>query len=182
MTLELVPVDFDEACRFISMYHRHHRPPVGAKYTVGIEDIDRPGTPTLVGVAIVGRPVARVLADRWTLEVTRSCTDGTRNANSMLYGACWAAVVKLGFRRLVTYTQDGETGASLKAAGWTLLAERPARPGWDTPSRRREKTGTENVLRFFWAKTTANYYPGRPLPRCPQGDVEALQGALWEAS
>jgi len=180
VTLELVPVDFDEACKFIELHHRHHRPPIGAKYSVGIEDVDRPGS--LVGVAIIGRPVARALDDKWTLEVTRTCTDGTRNANSMLYGACWGATVKLGFRRLVTYTQDGETGASLRAAGWKLLGERRPRSGWHTPSRPREANGTENVLRFFWAKTASNYHPGRQLPHCPEVAADVLQDALWEAS
>lgn len=182
MTLELVPVDFDEACKFINAHHRHHRAPQGLKYSIGVEDTDRPGAPTLIGVAIVGRPVSRFLADKWTLEVTRTCTDGTFNANSKLYGACWGAAVKLGFRRLITYTQDGETGASLKAAGWTLLAERPARSGWHTPSRPRRTSGTENVLRFVWVKTAANYDPERALPQCPEIDDSVLQGALWEAS
>ncbi|GLI00644.1 XF1762 family protein [Phytohabitans aurantiacus] len=59
----------------------------------------------LVGVAIVGRPVARHLDDGLTLEVTRVATDGHRNACSLLYAAAWHAAKALGYRRLITYTQ-----------------------------------------------------------------------------
>lgn len=82
------------------------------------------------GVAIVGRPVARGLDDGWTLEVTRTCTDGTKNANSMLYGAAWRAARALGYRRLVTYTLVEESGTSLRAAGWKTVHETRGRP-WD---------------------------------------------------
>lgn len=104
-----------------------------------------------MGVAIVGRPVSRVLAAEGnTLEVIRTATDGTRNANSMLYGAARRAAFAMGYDRLITYTQEGETGASLRAAGFHVLAERPARKGWDAPSRPRETKGTEGVARTLW--------------------------------
>lgn len=88
-------------------------------------------------MAIVGRPVARHLDDGATLEVTRTASDGTRHASSLLYGAAWRAAKALGYRRLVTYTQDGESGASLRGAGWRVIASRPPRAGWHTPSRPR---------------------------------------------
>ena len=78
----------------------------------------------LVGVASVGRCVAAAFNDGLTLEVNRTCTDGTKNANSMLYGAAARAGFAMGYRRLVTYTQDGESGASLRLAGWKVVAER----------------------------------------------------------
>jgi hypothetical protein len=68
----------------------------------------------------------------------------------MLYAAAWRASKALGFRRLVTYTQQGESGASLRAAGWTVIAKRPPHPGWNRPSRPREPRGTENVQRYLW--------------------------------
>lgn len=142
--LHIVPVSFAQACEFVADWHRHHEPPVGHKFSVGVAD-DR----TLVGVAIVGRPVARHFNDGSTLEVIRTATDGTEHANSMLYGAAWRAAKALGYRRLVTYTQEGESGASLRAAGWRVVAERPARPGWDVPSRPRE-TKNANVQRYLW--------------------------------
>lgn len=144
MTLRIVPVSFADACAFVAEWHRHHQPPIGHKFSLGV-GCDN----LLVGVAIVGRPVARHLDDGRTLEVNRTATDGTPNANSMLYGATWRATKALGYDRLITYTQAGETGASLRAAGWQVIAERPPRQSWDTPSRPREPKNA-NVQRYLW--------------------------------
>lgn len=131
MTLHLQPVDFDEACLFIARHHRHHLPPVGWKFGIAVND----GT-QIVGVITVGRPVARGYDNGLTLEVTRCCTDGTKNAASMLYGAAWRACKALGYQRLITYTLTTEPGTSLRAAGWKAL--RKTKGGsWDTPTRRR---------------------------------------------
>lgn len=148
MRLRLVPVSFAEACHFVEHWHRHHRPPPGHKFSIGVAE----GT-LLVGVAIVGRPVARHYDDGQTLEVTRAATDGTPNANSMLYGAAARAAFALGYRRLITYTQAAESGSSLRAAGWRVIAERPARRGWDCPSRPRTDRGVDNVQRTLWEQT-----------------------------
>lgn len=145
MTLQLVPIDLDIALRFVAMWHRHHKPPVGHKFSIGVADDDR-----LVGVIIVSRPVAGALQDGRTLEVSRSCTDGTRNANSMLYAAAWRATAALGYRRLITYTEQGESGASLRGAGWRVIAQRPSRPGWTTPSRPRDDTDYRSIPRTLW--------------------------------
>jgi hypothetical protein len=101
-------------------------------------------------VAIVGRPVARHLDDGTTLEVTRTASDGAPNANSLLYGASWRAAKALGYRRLITFTQKGESGASLRGAGWRLIAGRPPRAGWHTPSRPRAGHGNDHIARFLW--------------------------------
>jgi hypothetical protein len=143
--LHIVPVRFKDAREFVRTHHRHHTPSVGHKFSIGVAQGHE-----LVGVAIVGRPVARHYDDGHTLEVTRTCTDGTANANSMLYGAAWRAAKALGYDRLITYTQHEESGISLRAAGWRVVAERPARSGWDAPSRRRQLRGTENVARTLW--------------------------------
>lgn len=145
MTLHLVPVDLATAREFIAAWHRHHQPPVGHKFSIGVAAGDQ-----LVGVIVVGRPVARTYDDGHTLEVTRSATDGTPNANSMLYAAAWRATSALGYRRLITYTQQGETGASLRAAGWQVIAERPARSGWTTPSRPRDDRSYQSIARTLW--------------------------------
>ena len=80
----------------------------------------------LVAVAMVGRPLARLLQDGWTLEVLRVAvaTDpatgrGYQNACSMLYGAAARAAKALGYRRIYSYTLATEEGASLRASGWT---------------------------------------------------------------
>jgi hypothetical protein len=146
VSLRIVPVKFADACGFVEMWHRHHAPPISHKFSIGAAD----DSDILRGVAIVGRPVARMLDDGLTLEVTRTATDGTPNANSMLYGAAWRAAKALGYRRLVTYTQQGESGSSLRAAGWRVIAQRRPRPGWNMPSRPRQLTGTEGIPRTLW--------------------------------
>ena len=117
--LRVIPMNLDEANAMVSRLHRHHSPMPGAKFCLGVADAGK-----VVGVAIVGRPVARMLDDGWTLEVNRCCTDGTRNACSMLYGAAWRAAKALGYRKLITYTLPEEGGASLRGAGWKCLGER----------------------------------------------------------
>jgi hypothetical protein len=144
--LRTVPVTFAQAREFITDWHRHHRPPVGHKYSIGIAD----ERDVLVGVAVVGRPVARHLDDGLTLEVTRVATDGTPNACSALYAAAWQAARALGYRRLVTYTQHSESGASLRAAGWRVVAARPPAPGWSRPSRPRTDHGVDHIARLRW--------------------------------
>lgn len=131
--LHLVPGRSRQAKDFVRTWHRHHPPPTGQVFAVGAAD----ETGILRTVAIVGRPVARHLDDGATLVVTRTASDGTRNGNSLLYGAAWRAAKALGYRRLVTYTQDGESGASLCSAGWRVIASRPPRAGWHTASRPR---------------------------------------------
>ncbi len=143
--LRVVPVSFRQACEFVSDWHRHHAAPNGHRFSVGVASGD-----VLVGVAMVSHPVARSLMDGRTLEVIRTATDGASNANSMLYGACWRAAKALGYDRLITYTQEGESGASLRAAGWLVVGERPARPGWSTPSRPRTDRGNAHVARTLW--------------------------------
>jgi hypothetical protein len=137
--LTIVPVSLDEANAFVAAHHRHHKPVVGHKFSIGVADGER-----VRGVAIIGRPVARMLDDGWTLEVNRCCTDGTRNACSMLYGAAWRAARALGYRRLLTYTLPFEGGASLRAAGWRLIGERGG-GNWNTPARPR--VDTDELLR-----------------------------------
>lgn len=131
--LAIIPMTLAEANAFVSKWHRHHKPVPGAKFCVGAAKME-----VVVGVAIVGRPVARMLDNGWTLEVNRTCTDGTKNANSMLYGACRRVTFALGYLRLITYTLPEESGVSLTAAGWKCLGEagggkwsRAARPRVD---------------------------------------------------
>lgn len=146
MSLRIVPVKFRDACRFVEAHHRHNKPPRGMVFCLGAADHED----VLRAVAIVGRPVARHLNDGMTLEVTRTATDGTRNANSMLYGAAWRAAKALGWRRLITYTQVDETGASLRAAGWRIVAELKPRKGWDSPSRPRDNDSYLSTTRYLW--------------------------------
>ena len=143
--ITVVPLTFAEAAKFVERHHRHHPPPIGHKFSLAVAD-----TNGIVGVAMVGRPVARHYDDGWTLEVNRTCTDGTRNANSMLYGAAWRAAKALGYRRLITYTRADESGSSLKAAGWRVVAQRPPNKGWNCKSRPRVDTTEYGIQRTLW--------------------------------
>ena len=116
--LEIVPMTLREANAYVEQHHRHHGPVPGQKYSIGLSDGEK-----IVGVAIVGRPVSRHLDDGWTLEVNRLCTDGTKNACSMLYAAAWRAARAMGYKRLVTYIMESENGASLRAAGWKCVGQ-----------------------------------------------------------
>lgn len=116
--LNLLPISLKEANAFVAQNHRHSKPVVGHKFSLGAVLGEE-----LAGVAIVGRPLARHLDDSLTLEVTRLATNGARNACSFLYGAAWRATRALGYVRLVTYTLASETGASLRAAGWRIVGE-----------------------------------------------------------
>ena len=147
--LVVVPVTLRQASAFVAVHHRHHPPPRGCRFCLGVADEEQ-----LHGVAIVGRPVARHLDDGRTLEVNRTCTDGTPNANSMLYGASWRAARALGYLRLVTYTQATESGSSLRGAGWRVIGERPARASWAASSvalrHLRHPEGAGGVARTLW--------------------------------
>lgn len=134
MSLQVTPIDFAEANAFVAAFHRHHKPMPGVKFCVAVSDGE-----TVRGVAMVGRPVARNSDDGFTVEVNRCCTDGARNACSMLYGAAWRAAKALGYRRLITYTLPDEGGASLRAAGWKLIGLRGG-GNWNVPSRPRIDT------------------------------------------
>lgn len=129
--LAAVPIELGEANAFIVAHHRHHGQVVGHKFSIGAAMGDK-----IVGVAVVGRPVARHRDDGLTLEVSRLCSDGTRNACSFLYGACARAAFALGYKRIGTYILASENGASVKAAGWRMIGETPGR-SWSVPSRPR---------------------------------------------
>ncbi len=132
MTLSIVPCTIKAAALYIRQHHRHHSPPRGGFFAVATADTRA----RICGVAVVGRPVARMLQDGWTAEVTRCCTDGTPNACSKLYSACWRAARTIGYRRLVTYTLASESGVSLRASGWQEVSRVRGR-SWNRPKRSR---------------------------------------------
>ena len=144
--LTLVPVSFKDACEFVEAWHRHNAPPNGHRFSMGVANEEG----VLVGVCMVSHPVSRHLMDGFTLEVIRTATDGTPNANSMLYGAAWRAAKALGYRRLITYTQADESGASLRAAGFREIAKREPTKGWSRPSRPRDDSGYISTHRTLW--------------------------------
>jgi hypothetical protein len=123
MSLILVPVTLGEARAFVEQVHRHHRAPQGGLFAVACSVSDGAD---IIGVAIVGRPVSRVLDDGWTVEITRLAVveiPEARHACSKLYAAAWRAARALGYRKAITYTLAEESGASVRAAGWRCLGE-----------------------------------------------------------
>jgi hypothetical protein len=128
--LTVQPIALRAARRYIAENHRHNLAPkgwlFGCAVAVGGE---------IVGVGVAGRPVARGLQDGQTVEITRVCTDGTRNACSCLYGALTRAAFALGYVHSITYTLASEPGSSLRAAGFTIEERLPARSGWSNPGR-----------------------------------------------
>lgn len=132
--LELQPITLAEAKQFVNDYHRHNVAPVGHKYSIGLNDGEK-----VIGVAIIGRPIARHNDDGYTLEVLRLCVlEGYKDACSKLYAAAWRVARNLGYKKLITYTLVSEPGTSLKAAGWKIIGQTQYKPkGWSTPSRPR---------------------------------------------
>jgi hypothetical protein len=146
--LRLVPISLDVANEHVAAWHRHNEPVVQCIFRVGVSDSEG----VLRAVAIVENPKGRGNVDGDTTEITRLASDGTRNACSMLYGACARASFALGYRTVITYIQDDEPGTSLKAAGFRIVASRPARPGWHTVSRPRDNLRYRSVQRQLWEK------------------------------
>lgn len=151
-----VPINLREANAFVAQHHRHHEEVRGCIFVVGcalsVATGLTPGvTSAVVGVAIVGRPVARGLQDGWTAEVTRVATNGTRNACSFLYRSSWRAARALGYRKLVTYTLPEEGGASLRGAGFKLIGEAGGGT-WDRQERPRIDTHPTQV-KLRWELT-----------------------------
>lgn len=158
--LRIVPVARETAKQFVLAYHRHSVPPLSHKFSLGLADDEG----RLAAVAIAGRPVARGLDPYSTIEITRVCSLGARNACSALYGACVRAAEAMGYLLVVTYSRDDEDGASLKAAGFARVADVLAR-SWDTPSRPRTDRD-ERVDRGRWERML------RPRFISVEGDVE----------
>lgn len=181
MSLHIVPVSRDEAKAFTAMWHRHHGHvlPASHKFSVGVAD----DADVLRGVAITGRPGGRGNQDGMTLEVTRCTTDESPNACSMLYGASARTAKAQGWRRIITYTQEGEDGASLRAAGFVLVAERAPRGGhYESSARYREDHGTGGVRRYLWERVLNPSARPWLVPARPGGGGREMAPTLWEAS
>ena len=144
--MNITPVTLTEAFIFVNKVHRHHPAPQGGLFAIAVSEGEE-----VVGVAIVGRPVARHSDASWTVEITRvAVMEGYPNACSMLYGACWRAARAMGYKKAITYTLDTEKGTSVKAAGWKCVGQTKGR-SWNVPSRPRiDKHPLQ--MKFRWEK------------------------------
>ena len=145
--MTLVPLDLSEANDFVRSFHRHNKPTQGGKFAIGLSSESG-----LCGVAIVGRPIARLLSDDFTAEVLRLCVDddAPRNACSKLYAAAWRACKAMGYKKLITYTLQTESGNSLRGAGFKIVAEsKNTGKGW-TNRPNRNWQPVYGQLKFRW--------------------------------
>lgn len=147
IALRVIPIGVTDARQYVARWHRHLPACVGGLFALAVEDSDG----WIRGVAIVGRPVARMLDDGATVEVTRVAVDGTPNACSMLYGAAWREASTRGYRRAVTYTRADESGTSLRAAGWTVTGHTTAQ-SWSRSTRPR--AAHERIAKVRWQRGT----------------------------
>ncbi len=138
--MRVVPITLREANKFIAEKHRHHKSVQGQKFSIGLE-VDG----VLVGVAVCGRPVSRHYDNGLTLEVTRLCTDGTKNACSALYAACARIAKTMGYEKIITYILASESGTSLKASGWKCEAVGVGGLKW----KRSDGIRTDSVVNLF---------------------------------
>jgi hypothetical protein len=155
VTLSTVPLTLRKANDFVAEHHRHNGRTSrnGGKFAIGVAEGEE-----LWGVAIVGNPISASFMDGYTAEVLRTCVrDGApRNCNSHLYGACWRIWRHMGGRRLLTYTLQSESGASLRGAGWKVVGEvKPTEPGWRKNDHLNDARTWQPVmgqLKMRWAK------------------------------
>lgn len=143
------PITLRAANAEVARLHRHHPIARGCLFCLSVVAND-----IVHGVAIVGRPVARMLQDGVTAEVIRVATDGTPNACSMLYGAAWRAARAIGYTRMITYTLPEEGGASLRASGWKCTSETAGGGEWSRPSRARQAMKSPTGSKIRWEVTS----------------------------
>ena len=141
--MRVAPITFREASDYINKHHRHHKATVGCKFCICVIDDKE----QLHGVAVCGRPVSRILDDGYTLEINRVCTDGSRNACSMLYGACCRIAKAMGYTKVITYTLLSEDGASLKASNFVCKGEAGG-PYWTGKRSKRQALPSEKKNRW----------------------------------
>lgn len=117
--MRIVPLHLRQANEFVKLHHRHNKPTVSHKFSIGVEKDGK-----LIGVAITGRPIARLLDDGNTLEINRVCViDDQPNACSKLLARSKRIGQLMGYRRIVTYTLKRESQSSLKAVGARIGAD-----------------------------------------------------------
>lgn len=144
--LKIRPTELRIANEFIAAHHRHHKPVQGHRFSISVWDADN-----IVGVATIGRPVARLAGNPLeVLEITRLCTDGTKNACSKLYSAAARIGKEMGYKRIQTYILESEPGTSLLAAGWKC--ERITTGDTWTRKNRSRRTDQPTCPKQRWAK------------------------------
>lgn len=153
MGLELRPITLRRANDFVQEYHRHNGRTArdGGKYALAAVHEEE-----LVGVVIVGRPLARLLDDGWTVEITRCCVkeSAPKGTPGFLYAAARRVWQAMGGKKVITYTLPSESGASMRGLGWKQAAISNGHAnGWnrrDSPhcKRRHQDIFTQTKIRW----------------------------------
>ena len=145
--MKIVPLTLKEANEFVKQHHRHHKPTVGHKLSIGVANQNK----ELIGAVILGRPVARNVNHQEVIEVTRLVTDGTKNACSILYAAAARVSREMGYKKIQTYILETEPGTSLRAAGWVFEIN-TAGGDWNRGKRKGRRTDQPQCPKQRWAK------------------------------
>ena len=178
------PISFPVARSFVRRHHAHCNPPVTWRFGQSVFNGH-----TMLGVIMVGNPVAAALNGRGMLEVNRLCIrrDLPRalawNAASMLYG--WGAreAERRGWMHIVTYTRADEDGTSLRAAGWVEESRVRGR-GWHSSRRRRSNTNGW-IDKTRWGKALRPRTPpptSKPTHARPPDPADRVLGGLFTNS
>lgn len=134
MAITAEPIELKQAQEFINRLHRHHAASVRDKFRIAAKKGGE-----IVGVAQVGRPIARSLCDGYTLEVLRLCTNGEKDVCSFLYSRCARIAREMGYRKIITYILETESGTSLKASGWVCVEEKCGGATWENCTRTKKR-------------------------------------------
>ena len=170
--LEVRPIGLKAANRFVEVNHRHHQKVAGCKFSICACKGD-----VIVGVAICGRPVSRHMDDGTVIEINRLCTDGTRNACSLLYGACCRIAKEMGYRKIITYILASENGASLKASNFTCEGE----AGGEIWTGERERdNGVPRELKTRWVRVLNPDAKAAPEIVKEENEEEFAQASLFD--
>lgn len=149
--MRVVPLTLRQANDFVEKWHRHSSRTSndGGKYAIGLEhDGD------VVGVAIVGRPIARLLQKDGAAELLRLCISPSapRCAGSKLYARARRIWQLMGGTTLHTYTLQRESGASLRGAGLKVPAAEIDGAQWTRKTRERRVKAIHDEPKFRWSE------------------------------
>ena len=153
---KIVPLSLKEANEFVTTHHRHNKKTAGHKWSTGLMYQDE-----LVGVAIVGRAISRHMDEKYTVEILRLCIKdpAPKNACSFLYSKVWRIWQTMGGKKIITYTLDEESGASMRAVGWKKAGTTtPVKEGkgWTNRGKGRIWQPVNSKLKYRWEKTQSD--------------------------
>lgn len=140
------PCTIDQANDHIAKLHRHHKRVQGHRFSLACFD----SAGVLHGVATVGRPVSASTEAYHVAEVTRLCTDGSKNACSILYAAVARACEAMGYDKVQTFILPHENGASLRASGWQMEGLSSGN-SWTT-SKRSRNADQDGIVKQRWSR------------------------------